>query len=103
MTAGGFPNENETLCIEFGLCRTLDPIELTHVRQFLPELVIHLEDERAVLRFPIPEDGHHGRVDRLVQVHAALDMIGLRPGIDYWIERLTLIDPGSPTVELAPR
>ena len=67
----------------------------------LPDLVIHLEDDRALLRYPIQEDAHHDRVERLVQIHSALDMIGLRPSIDYWIEGLSLTDPQKPTVELS--
>ncbi|MEX0990073.1 MAG: hypothetical protein WD206_07235 [Actinomycetota bacterium] len=92
--------ESESLCIEFGLKDSIDMMDLARIRHFLPELVIHVEDARAVLHFPVPGEGHRDRVERLVQVHSALDMIGLRPGIDYWIEGLGLTDQATPTVTL---
>ena len=91
----------QTLCIEFGLKRSIDVMDLARIRQVLPDLVIHLEDDRALLHYPIREDAHHYRFERLVQIHSALYMIGLRPNIDYWIEGLSLTDPQKPTVELS--
>ena len=78
--------------MEFGLRHPLEIMELARLRYLLPRMTVRLDERETTLCFPLPQDGHGDRVECLVMIHAALDMIGLRSGIDYWIEGMCLMD-----------
>jgi hypothetical protein len=88
------------LCLEFGVRRALDVMELARVRHLLPEVTIHPEREAITLCFPVADRGHQDRVQSVIRIHGALDMLGMRAGIDYWIEGLRVTDHDTPMITL---